>query len=235
MTLASESNSQDFSSGNELQRTYSVVITDDHKIIRCALTSLLNKRSEFKVVGEARSVEETLEIVTEKRPDFLILDIGLPNQSGFEALYEIKKRSLPTKVFIFTMYEDEEMVTQSLEGGAIGFLSKMADPADLIDGLKQAMNGECYLPDCYSHLAPEKKVGSERCIDLTDPLGILSDRERQVFYMLADGLPNRSIAKKLFISPRTVETHRARVIKKLNVDSTVGLVRYAIKNNLVML
>ena len=138
------------------------------------------------------------------------------------------------------MFEDEATVRQSIAAGAEAYLLKDSSPEEFLNALQAIENNKIYLPQKFSHLYEElqelantspSKISGE----LHDPLSILSKREREVFYLLANGLPNRIIAKKLFISPRTVETHRARVIKKLGFASTADLIRYAIRNNLLTL
>ena len=217
----------------------SVVITDDHIIVRHALKTILEKHERYRVVGEATNVDETVAAVEKEMPALLILDLGLPGKNGLEAIRQIKSKLLPTRVLVLTMYEDETMVKQAFEAGASGYISKTSSTQELLQAIEQVRDGEVFLPPQFEHLRPkiEEMLARPRKVtrraDVADALVPLSRREREIFFMLVEGLPNRAIAKKLFISPRTVETHRARVIRKLGVDSTAGLIRYAIRNNLV--
>ncbi|MBN8548528.1 MAG: response regulator transcription factor [Deltaproteobacteria bacterium] len=213
-----------------------VVLTEDHDIVRYAVKSLLEKSGHYKVVGEAENAESTIDLLEKHRPQLAILDLGLPGRSGLETIYQIKERGLPTRVVVFTMYDDPAKMKQALAAGAAGYILKNSSPEVLLEELSRIMNGEVVLPKKYEPLKSESgwtPSTSEKPSSETDPLDKLSKREREVFFLLADGLPNRVIAKKLFISPRTVETHRARVIKKLGFSSTADLIRYAIRHNLL--
>lgn len=213
-----------------------VVLTEDHDIVRYAVKALLEKSGHYKVVGEAENAESTIELLERYRPELAVLDIGLPGRSGLETIYQIKERGLPTRVVVFTMYDDPAKMKQALAAGAVGYILKSSSPEVLLEELGRVMNGEIVLPKRYEHLRNEvgwSPTPGEKPAAETDPLDKLSKREREVFFLLADGLPNRVIAKKLFISPRTVETHRARVIKKLGFSSTADLIRYAIRHNLL--
>lgn len=213
-----------------------VVLTEDHDIVRYAVKALLEKSGHYRVVGEAENAETTIELLEKLRPELAILDIGLPGRSGLETIYQIKERGLPTRVVVFTMYDDPAKMKQALAAGAVGYILKSSSPEVLLDELQRIMAGEVVLPKRYEHLRNEvswSPTTGDKATAEADPLEKLSKREREVFFLLADGLPNRVIAKKLFISPRTVETHRARVIKKLGFNSTADLIRYAIRHNLL--
>lgn len=222
--------------GSDAAKPVSVVLTDDHRLIRHAMRALLDKSTQFSVVGEARDAEETLDLLKQHSPDLLILDVGLPGKSGIELIYEIRQQHLSPKIAVLTMYEDEEKVRQALGAGANGYIYKDVAPKDLLSALDRVISGELVIPEQFNHLREELASGSlsnGHGRDSADPLSKLSKREREVFHLIASGMPNRVIARKLFISPRTVETHRARVIKKLGFSSTADLVRFAIKNNLL--
>jgi len=216
----------------------SVVLADDHAMMRHALRNILQKNNTFEVVGEAENAEKALELVGLHKPRFLVLDIGLPGRSGLEVIYELTQKQSKTAIIVVSMYEEEATIRQAISAGARGYLPKNSPPEQLLAALQTVMQGKLFVPDQYSHLLEELeemvhssgKVSTRKALD---PLSKLSKREREIFYLLADGSPNRVIAKKLFISPRTVETHRARVIKKLGFDSTADLIRYAIMNNLL--
>lgn len=216
-----------------------VVLSDDHAIVRHAIRTIIEASPRFQVVGEADDAYSTMELLASAQPDVLILDLGLPGKSGLEVLYEIKARKLPTKLIILSMFDDELKVRQALAAGAHAYLVKDSSPADLLAALDAVLRGNRFVARRFQHLLDRFKEDASTNGRSPDPglalhpLGILSDREREIFYLLADGLPNRVIAKKLFISPRTVETHRARILKKLNFSSTAELVRYAIRNNLL--
>jgi len=216
----------------------SVVLADDHALMRHALKSILDRSNAFNVVAEAENAEKALELVQLHKPQFLVLDLGLPGRSGLEVIYELSQKQSKTTVIVVSMYEEETTIRQAISAGARGYLPKNSPPELLLSALKTVAQGKIFVPEHYNHILEELesmvqadgKVSTRKALD---PLSKLSKREREIFYLLADGSPNRVIAKKLFISPRTVETHRARIIKKLGFDSTADLIRYAIRNNLL--
>lgn len=211
-----------------------VLLADDHSIVRHAIRTIIETVKGYNIVGEAENADRTIQLVQELKPDLLILDLGLPGKSGLEAIYELKQHQSPVKIIVLTMYEEEEKVRQALAAGASAYLLKNSSSREFLDALDAVRRGEIFLSKRFEHL--KDTVGTDRLPDTSnDPLHKLSQREREVFYMLADGMPNRVIAKKLFISSRTVETHRARVIKKLGFNSTADLIRFAIRNNLLSL
>jgi DNA-binding NarL/FixJ family response regulator len=216
-----------------------VILSDDHQIVRHAVRTILAGDPRFKVVGECSHAEETVEKVKALQPQILIQDLGLPGKSGVEVLYELQQAEVPTRAIVLTMYDDEGKVRQAFSAGARAYLLKNSSPEEFMEAISTVLAGNIYIPERFSEFADEIKELSKQRNGSTptelDPLGKLSKREREIFYLLADGIPNRVIAKKLFISPRTVETHRARVIKKLGFSSTADLIRYAIRNNLMTL
>jgi DNA-binding NarL/FixJ family response regulator len=231
-TMTTSSNEKTFTGMDQA----TVVLTEDHDIVRYAVRALLEKSGHYRIVGEAENAETTLELLEKHRPELAVLDLGLPGRSGLETIYQIKERGLPTRVVVFTMYDDPAKIKQALAAGAAGYILKSSSPEVLLEELGRIMRGEVVLPKRYENLRNEigwTPATGEKPATEGDPLEKLSKREREVFFLLADGLPNRVIAKKLFISPRTVETHRARVIKKLGFSSTADLIRYAIRHNLL--
>jgi len=218
----------------------SILLSDDHSIVRHAVKTIIEGKSDYSIVGEAGDANETLSLIEDKHPDLLILDLALPGKSGVEVIYELSQKNAPTKVVVLTMFEDESKIRQSFAAGAKAYLLKDSSPEELLSALEAVLNGGLYLPTNFEHLRKEVEelsanTGRSSVNHVHDPLAKLSKREREVFYLLADGKPNRVIARQLFISPRTVETHRARVIKKLGFDSTADLIRYAIRHNLLTL
>jgi two-component system, NarL family, response regulator NreC len=215
----------------------SILISDDHTLVRHGIKTILEGTETYKVIGEASDAEETVNLVRSLHPDILLLDLGLPSKSGLEILYQLREEKIPVQTVVLTMHENELMVRQAIMAGASAYMLKSFTPQELLATLEKARQGQRVVPPRFQYILDElvaqaAQKGVKRPTD-TDPLHKLSKREREVFYLLADGMPNRTIAKKLFISPRTVETHRARVIKKLGFKSTADLIRYAIKNNLL--
>lgn len=217
------------STSNTLPR---IVLIDDHAIVRHAIRTIIEGSGDFTVVGEADSCSSALSLIKELLPDIAIVDLGLPGKSGIELLLEIREAKLPIKPVVLTMYDDEQRFRQSLRAGARAYLLKSLAPQEFIEALRLVSRGGEYIPQRLQHFA-ESGAGDATAESSDDPLVRLSKREREIFYFLAEGLPNRAIAKKLFISPRTVETHRARVLKKFGFHSTAELIRFALRNHLL--
>mgnify|MGYP001191768880 CR=1 FL=1 len=222
---------------NSSTSSVKVAIADDHKLLRHAVRDILETSTNYSIVGEASNAEEALKLVETERPDILILDIGLPKRSGLDVLLELKRKGTATKIVVLSMYDEETKVKQALAGGSDGYLLKNFSPEEIVSALDNVMSGKKFVPGKFSHLLTNTngngKIDNSSKIEF-DPLEPLSPREREMFFLIVEGLPNRTIAKKLFISPRTVETHRARVIKKLQLTGNADLIRYAIKNGLVV-
>ena len=218
---------------NDRVQRKTVVITEDLTFARESIRALIAAHEEFLVVGEAQDHDGTMKLLDQHQPDLLTLNLVLPGRSGLEILREIKRKGLPTKVLVFTRHVDEQAVRQAIGAGAHGCLSQNVSGASLLDGLRRIGNGEMPLDPKFIHLREEFAKSPNNGDGLSDPLHLLSNREREVFLLLAQGVPNRIIAKGLFISPRTVETHRARILKKLKLSSTADLIHFAIKHYLV--
>ncbi|MCB0339379.1 MAG: response regulator transcription factor [Bdellovibrionales bacterium] len=218
----------------EEQPTTSVVLVDDHAIVRHAIRTILEGSGRFKVVGEGENAAEGLDMLAQNKPEILVLDLGLPGKSGLEVLNEVHRSGIPTKVIVLTMHDDEQRIQQALGSGAKSFLLKNSSCEEFISAMDLVRGGSYYLPEQFKRFKHHlMQNGNSSQTPVHDPLSILSPRERELFFLLADGLPNRVIAKKLFISPRTVETHRARVIRKLDLKSNADLIRFAIREGLI--
>jgi DNA-binding NarL/FixJ family response regulator len=212
-----------------------VVLIDDHTIVRHAIKTTLDATKHYIVVGEGSTADEAVSLTESLKPQVILMDLGLPGKSGLEAIYELRQKNVGTRIAVLTMYEDEIKAKQAFAAGASGYILKNTPVQKFLEALEKVISGGRYLPEQFSYLESSITALQHDGPSSVDPLAELSKREREVFYLLADGMPNRVIAKKLFISPRTVETHRARVIKKLNCNSTADLIRYAIRNNLLSL
>lgn len=215
-----------------------IVVIDDHEVVRDALKTLLESSNRYSVIGQASNIAEGLDKIEHLKPDFILLDLKLASENGLELLAELKKKEVHPNVIVLSMYEDEQRVSQALAAGARGYLVKSASSDEFFTALELIARGDVYLPTQFEHIRAkfedaidEKAI--EDFLDGFDPLKKLSEREKQVFALIASGEPNRIIAKKLFVSPRTVETHRARLLKKLSLKTTADLIRYAIKHDII--
>ncbi len=210
-----------------------ILLADDHTLFRQGIVSLLEKHNKLKVVGEAANGREALGKVRKLRPDLVLLDISMPGPSGIDVISRIKKISPKTRVLILSMYENEEYLYVSLKSGACGYVLKKVAPRDLISAIEAANAGEIYLSPSISTKVVGKYlnyVGQ----DIED-VGYfsLTNREREIVRLLAQGRDNKEIARVLDISYRTVETHRSKIMKKLNIHTLAHLVTFAIRSGII--
>ncbi|ENQ3107153.1 DNA-binding response regulator, NarL/FixJ family, contains REC and HTH domains [Bacillus sp. 491mf] len=213
-----------------MEKTISIMLVDDHALMRAGLKLLLQKRPSLKVVGEAADGFEALRLYDNLRPDILILDISLPRIDGIQVLTEIKLRYEQAKVIVLTMHEDEDYITSIMNAGASGYVPKAAVDEELYNAIDSVMDGYIYLrPKEISTML--KKMQNET--DSRNPYVILSPREREVLKFLVQGFSMSEIAGELTISIKTVDTHKTRMLNKLNLSKKSELVQYAIKYNLI--
>ena len=204
--------------------TIRVLVCDDHALVRSGLRRLLESESSFDVVGEAADAEQAVAGVAELKPDVLLLDVVMPGQSGIEALGDLQAASPETRVLVLSMQDDPRYVRQAFAAGARAYLVKEAAGADLVQAIQEVVAGRQYVhPLLGASLAALDAEAHQRA--KTDPL---SEREHEVLRLLALGHTNQEIAKLLFISVRTAESHRARVMQKLKLSSRAELVRHAV-------
>jgi two-component system, NarL family, response regulator NreC len=200
-----------------------VLICDDHALVRSGLHKLLECEPELEVVGEAANAEEAIERSRTDRPDVLLLDVVMPGRSGIDALPDIQSAAPGTKVLMLSMQDDPAYVRQSLTAGASGYVIKDAAETELVEAIHTVASGRRYVhPLLGARLAAAEAMAETQT--LRDPL---SEREHQVLHLLALGHTNKEIAKQLFISVRTAETHRARIVQKLGLKTRAEIVRYA--------
>lgn len=203
-----------------------VVIADDHAIFRQGLAQLLESAGDVELKGSAPNGEQALKFIEETSPDVAILDLSMPGLSGIETTREIKRRGLTAKVILLTMHSDTDTANQAIKAGAMGYVLKDNAFEDLIYALRSVALGGTFI-------SPSLASGMLKNVDAKKETELLTKREREVLGLIASGLSNRQIAEKLFISVKTVETHRARIMQALDLHKTADLVRYAIKNGLV--
>jgi two-component system response regulator NreC len=210
-----------------------ILIAEDHRIVRDGLRMLLQNEPDFIVVAEAENGREAIARAKETRPDLAILDISMPDLSGLEATKLIKTESPQTQVLILTMHESDEYFFRALQAGASGYVLKKAATQDLIDAARAVARGEAFL---YPSVA-KKLIGDyvRRAQQGTEAGGYtsLSDREREVLLLLAQGLSNREIADRLAITQSTLQTHRSHILEKLGLRTTADLIKYAVQHGLV--
>jgi len=217
-----------------------ILIADAHPIVAEGIRSVLEDYPEFEVVGSASDGLEALKKVKSLLPDVVIMDISMPNVDGIDATYEIKKFDERIRIIIFTMHSDKEFVVSLFRAGVSGYVVKEEPISDLILALKSAQAGGTFFSDPVRKIIrghmEELELGDAKEVKGTqDGLIRLSMREKEVFPLLADGLTIKEIAERLYISPKTVETHKYNIMEKLNAKSITDLTKIAIQKNLIKL
>lgn len=207
--------------------TIRVLLVDDHTVLRAGLRALLESEEDIVVVGEASTGEEGLEAVKRLKPDVVVMDITMPGAGGLAALKQIKEQELGSKVLILTMHSEDEYLLAVLEAGGSGYVRKTSADHDLTTAIRTVARDEVYLyPSAAKLLLQGFKLKTDE--RLNDPIQKLSERERDVLRMTAEGFSSTEIGDKLFISPKTVDTYRARVMEKLGLHHRSELVRMAV-------
>jgi DNA-binding NarL/FixJ family response regulator len=217
-----------------------VLIADDHHIVVEGIRSALEDYAEFEVVGSASDGLEALQKVKSLVPDVVIMDISMPNMDGIEAAYEIKKFNERIHIIIFTMHSDKEFIVSLFRAGVSGYVLKEEPISDLILALKSVQSGGSFFSDSVQKIIrghmDELELGDAKNVrEIQDGLIRLSMREKEVFPLLADGLSTKEIAERLYISPKTVETHKYSIMEKLKAKSIADLTKIAIQKNLIKL
>jgi DNA-binding NarL/FixJ family response regulator len=215
-------------------RTVSILIADDHALVRRGLRALLETQSGWKVVREATNGREAVELATALRPEIAILDVGMPKLNGMDAAALIFKASPKTRILMLTMHAAEELIERTLTAGASGYVLKSDAERDLIAAVEALLHRKTFFTSVVSDVILGNLRGTATGKKLAHPArSLLTPREREVVQLLAEGKSNKEIAALLHISTRTVENHRAKTMEKLKLRSFGELVRYAVRNNIV--
>lgn len=212
-----------------------VVVVDDHTLMRQGLVGLLDEEPDLVVVGQAGDASTALEMIEAARPDVVLMDVGLPDVSGLDLTARVKRSVPDTQVLIVTMHDREDYLFEALRAGATGYVLKGADVQDLLAAVRTVARGETYVYQSLTgKLVTDYLTRIESGADRSDYDG-LSEREREVLALIAEGLTTAQIADALYLSPHTVQTHRDHIMTKLNLHSRVALTKYAIRKGLVAL
>jgi DNA-binding NarL/FixJ family response regulator len=210
-----------------------VLIVDDHTILRDGISALLALAADIEVIGEAENGREALDRVRQLAPDVVLMDIAMPAMDGLEATRRIHKESPQMKVLTLTQYDDREHLLSLLEAGAEGFISKTAASSELASAIRSVYQGDSFLSPSVAKLLLKHYRQGAMARKGQDPYDHLTDREREVLKLLAEGHTSQEIADTLVISPKTVEGHRTNLMAKLDIHNRTALVKYALRKGII--
>ena len=219
------------------QKKITVIIADDHTLVRRGLVTLLSLNKDVEVIAEVGDGRVAIEITLEKRPDIVMIDLSMPNLSGFEAIRQIKRRAPGVKILVLSGYDNEEYVLETIQSGADGYMLKDTTPGELDTALRTVASGRQYYSPTIARIAEDAKMSLStksggKGLKIADRL---TEREREILQLIAESRTHQQIAEMLHISVRTVDTHRNNIIQKLGLHDTASLVTFAIKNGIVIL
>jgi two-component system response regulator NreC len=213
--------------------TLRIVLADDHTLFRQGLRRVLEEQAGWQVMAEASDGAEAVRLTLECEPDIVILDIAMPRLNGVEATRQIVRRLPDVRILILSMYSDDLYITQALQAGARGFILKDSADADLVRAVRDLAAGKSYFSPDVSKVVLNDYVRHLAERGVSDRFDALSEREREVFQLIAEGHSNKAIAQLLNVSPGTIETHRARIMEKLDVHSAAEIVLYAVRKGVI--
>jgi len=213
--------------------TIKIILADDHRVVREGFRALLAAQKDFQIVGETGDGLEALRLVDQLKPDVLLVDVMMPGVSGLEVTRQLTQRRSPVRVVILSMHCNEAYVVEAVKNGAAGYVLKDASSADLVRCVREAVAGRRYLSPPLSERAIETYLQKARTTETMDRYQTLTTREREVLHLSAEGLTNPQIAARLYISPRTVETHRSNLMHKLGLSTHTDLIRYALQRGIL--
>lgn len=210
-----------------------VLIAEDHLMVRAGIRALLEKAGDIHIMGEASNGQEAIEMTEALKPDVLIMDIMMPRMNGIQAAENIREMKLPTYILLLSMYSDEGFVHQALQYGVKGYVLKSSVSDELLQAVHTVASGNTFFSSPISEIVSAVNINSRSTLQVGDPFLSLSPREKEILQLIAEEYTSAEIAKMLFISEKTVEKHRTKLMEKLNVRNLAGLVRLAIKYHLV--
>jgi two-component system response regulator NreC len=210
-----------------------ILLADDHTMVRDGLRALLEPQADFAIVAEAADGRECVQRAEETSPDVVMMDIAMPTMNGIEATRRILAANPSIGVVILSMHQDESYVLQSLNAGAKGYLLKDSPREDILEAIRSVAAGRAFLSRKVSRLLQEDYIEQLRLRGLDDSFDLLTDREREILQLLAEGRANKEVAALLNISPTTVETHRGHILRKLSLHGTADLILYAVRKKII--
>jgi DNA-binding NarL/FixJ family response regulator len=225
-----------FESITETSMPINILITDDHQLILDGLKSIIREQEDMNVVAEANNGQQAITLCNTLKIDLVMMDIDMPVMNGLEATQQLKKTKPEIKVIVLTMHDEPALIRRIMEIGADGYMLKNSDQEELVEAIRKVIGGQKYFSaEVTMALAGGKGANDTFTLRPSDTvfLAQLTEREIEILRQIAEGLSNKEIGDKLFISHRTVDTHRTNLMKKLDVHNIAGLIRFAIRNGLV--
>jgi DNA-binding NarL/FixJ family response regulator len=210
-----------------------IVIAEDHTILREGLKSLLSSNPDFEIIGEAEDGREAIRCVEKFKPDLILMDLSMPRINGLDAIKEIKKRFSETKILVLTVHKTEEYILATLKSGADGYILKDSTHAELVLAVKNVLSGKHYISPGISEKVIEGYLEGKKTLKRKSSWETLTQREREILKLIAEGYKNKEIGDYLCISPKTVEKHRANLMEKLDLHNVQALTTFAIEKGLV--
>jgi DNA-binding NarL/FixJ family response regulator len=210
-----------------------ILLADDHTVVRDGLRALLEKQSDMAVVAEAADGRDSVRLAEEQAPDVVVMDIAMPNMNGIEATRRILSTNPRVAVVILSMHQDESYVLRSLKAGAKGYLLKDSLRSDVIDAIRQVAQGRSFLTKKVSRILQEDYIRELEQRGLDDSYDLLTEREREILQLVAEGSTNKEVAGILNVSLTTVETHRTHILQKLGLHSVPELILYAVRKGII--
>jgi len=212
-----------------------VFIADDHTVVRDGLRLLIETQSDMKVVSEASNGREAARQVLRTSPDVVIMDLAMPELNGVEATRQIRQNCPATKVIILSMHSSSEHIFQALKAGAHGYLLKESAGMEVINAIRVVHSGKRYLSEKIGDQMIDEYILNREIVETGSPLSKLSTREREILQLVVEGKSSADIGRTLFISPKTVETYRSRLMQKLGISDLAGLIRFAMQHGITSL
>jgi two-component system response regulator NreC len=210
-----------------------ILLADDHTVVRDGLRVLLERQPGFEIAGEASDGIEAVRLAEESNPDVVLMDIAMPLLNGIEATRRIAAKCPQTAVIILSMHYDESYIIRSLKAGARGYLVKDSAKTDLINGIRAVHEGRSFLSPKVSRILQDDHLRQLESKGVEDSYDLLTDREREILQLVAEGRTNKEIASLLNISPYTIDTHRTHILQKLNLHSAPELILYAVRKGII--
>ena len=215
-----------------MEREITILIADDHPIVRQGMRNLLEADADLSVVGEAEDGLQTVQLAEQLKPDIVIVDMMMPRLNGLEAIRQIRSRLTNTRCIVLSMQSADPYIVQALKAGASGYILKDSGPNEVINAIQQVLSGKRYLSPQLSEKLIDLFVAKVE-IDVLDPYNSLTAREREILQLAAEGFSNSNIAEQLSISSRTVEQHRQSMMNKMEFKNQTDLIRFALKRGIL--